>query len=685
MGVESGTIGHQTPARGGLDLAFMLQYQCQLKATFSLAPYTWVFLSLHTNRSRRTFINAMSEDLSKTTSSADLVSDNQKRGLPPLYSPLPMTEDGAGDTEDEDLARKRSFIRLLTILPGKEANTVECELQVVRLSDAPPYEALSYVWGNPEPVDYVICNRHKKAVTQSLGSALKRLRYEDKTRLIWIDALCVNQEDLIERSQQVRLMRDSYSQPRQVVVWLGDDEGNQAEAAIGVISKAAVYWCAEMGKDFDKMTIQDLGSNRTEDRDAKAKSSRDIPYRDWNNNWKTSEDARKWDAVIWLYSNPWFTRVWVIQEVMFAPVTVYLGDRELSWINIAIAAQFLFYKKYASGTAELTALQHVQKITNFGRMVGGIRYLDLMGIFDSEASDPRDQLFALHSLAWPDDQRNPKWRPDYTKDVRTLYMENTREIAEHGGLPDVYAARSDPYVETEQLEVTISFPSWVIRWDRPSYTNIQDLIPLADNYTTCGRTAQLVDEMHDPEILSLRGFTISNLSLVDHSLHQGTNMMHDIPSLWLRVQSEILGGSVSYKGADTLDHAFAQTVTALTVGKEWPAGQELSTLMYWIGELGGEATTEVQQRILQLQLKDRTYTKSFFLTDDGHIGIGPRIARLEDVVCVFFGHRIPYLLRPTSDGRFLFLGPCYVHEMMHGQAIEGMNARKYKEDWIHLC
>ncbi|KUJ08711.1 HET-domain-containing protein, partial [Mollisia scopiformis] len=114
--------------------------------------------------------------------------------------------------------------RLLKILPGLEHAVIKCELEVVDLESRPRFEALSYVWGNPNPPNTIECNNQPHSVTPNLALAIRRLRMPDGTRVVWIDAICVNQEDLNERSQQVQLMREIYSQAWRVVVWLGEDE-----------------------------------------------------------------------------------------------------------------------------------------------------------------------------------------------------------------------------------------------------------------------------------------------------------------------------------------------------------------------------------------------------------------------------------------------------------------------------
>jgi hypothetical protein len=107
------------------------------------------------------------------------------------------------DSIYSQLPRDSKTIRLLKIIPGQRSETIQCELQVTTLDSAPPFEALSYVWGNPNPPDEIICNKQRKSVTPNLGAALKHLRLGEEERLVWIGVICVNQDALDERSHQV--------------------------------------------------------------------------------------------------------------------------------------------------------------------------------------------------------------------------------------------------------------------------------------------------------------------------------------------------------------------------------------------------------------------------------------------------------------------------------------------------
>ena len=113
--------------------------------------------------------------------------------------------------------------RLLPLQPGSGDDSIHFTLHTVKLSDKPPYEAISYCWGDPNDTREVHCDGALLHVTNSLYSALKRLRREDSVRVLWADAVCINQANTPEKSKQVQLMSLIYSQPSAVLVWLGDD------------------------------------------------------------------------------------------------------------------------------------------------------------------------------------------------------------------------------------------------------------------------------------------------------------------------------------------------------------------------------------------------------------------------------------------------------------------------------
>jgi hypothetical protein len=143
-------------------------------------------------------------------------------------------------------------IRLLTLLPGAFDSEIRIYLENTPFAtdNVPQFEALSYAWGaDKNPADIFIgrSGHESLPVTQNLAQALVHLRYEDRTRVLWIDAICVNQKDVDERSSQVKRMADIYSKAARVVVWLGPESADTSIAMAyveKVVSKVEVDWIA---------------------------------------------------------------------------------------------------------------------------------------------------------------------------------------------------------------------------------------------------------------------------------------------------------------------------------------------------------------------------------------------------------------------------------------------------------
>jgi hypothetical protein len=125
-----------------------------------------------------------------------------------------------------DLCRDLKHIRVLHIQPGLPTDPLRCHLQIISIGkDHVPFDALSYVWGKEyHPTTIQLCGEPHR-VTVNLYSALKSLRKIDNAYIIWIDALCINQTDLDERSYQVGLMQEIYCNAESVVAWLGESDG----------------------------------------------------------------------------------------------------------------------------------------------------------------------------------------------------------------------------------------------------------------------------------------------------------------------------------------------------------------------------------------------------------------------------------------------------------------------------
>jgi hypothetical protein len=112
-------------------------------------------------------------------------------------------------------------IRILYLLPGQWEDMIECMLMVVSSKNNPKYEALSYTWGDSTITEPITVNGAEFQVTTNLAAALRYLRQSDTINMLWVDALCINQLDDIEKSEQVAVMGDTYRKCSQVQIWLG--------------------------------------------------------------------------------------------------------------------------------------------------------------------------------------------------------------------------------------------------------------------------------------------------------------------------------------------------------------------------------------------------------------------------------------------------------------------------------
>jgi hypothetical protein len=597
----------------------------------------------------------------------------------PIYQPL------------TPLSPSQKLIRLLRILPGCRSETLKCELQVTDLVDSPQFEALSYVWGNPEPAAVVFCNGQPKKVTPNLGRALLRLRYDDRERLVWIDAICVNQDDLLERSEQVKLMRDIYSQAWRVVVWLGEDEGEYAETAIRIIQKATEYCYSEIGASLEDLSdgdhldiIKRAEELETEIPWSEKKKGRDFPPSKYEVN--DSRSNTDWAAVSKLYSNTWFTRIWIVQEVAFAPAILCIGNHEVGWPCVAAAARWLLSKDYSYNQGDGERYRQAWSIY-FLRLIIPRVPLALQGLLNfvkSNSTDPRDKIFGLLGLLDEERRASSSLQPDYTKDVVEVYVNTMRYIIKENdpeaGLGNLLASFREAPEEHEER-----FPSWVFRWDLTApessfFNNAHKAL-----WSACGRTVQEVAEVTDPRTLSLKGINIGVIKKVNHVLCTRKHELDRVQLLWNEVSTEF----TSHQESGSLEQAFVETITAedmntsdgdTTLGARglvnYLSIADWNAIYSMMNERGDSISKAIEFLI-------RVNAKAFLITGDAHMALGAIVAQPGDVLCVFFGHHMPYLLRPTA-ARYRFLGPCYVHGYMRGAAVDKLNRGDLKEEWFEL-
>ena len=203
-------------------------------------------------------------------------------------------------------------IRLLEIRKGSFLDGIVCSLSTAILSDKPKYDALSYVWGYKNAEDPIMVDGIAVRVTENLEAAMRHLRRSDRPMVIWIDALCVNQKDTLERNQQVSLMGAIYCGAQEVIAWLGDIDAETSKV---------LRMIETFGGDLMLHWDPDLSPAISEE----------------------MVSASQFLALCSLLGRPWWTRVWTVQEAILPEhLTFFCGQR-----RVDAASFFEFSRNFA--------------------------------------------------------------------------------------------------------------------------------------------------------------------------------------------------------------------------------------------------------------------------------------------------------------------------------------------------
>lgn len=162
--------------------------------------------------------------------------------------------------------------RLLILEPSTDRLTpVRCKLARTSCDDDDvKYAALSYTWGDRVSKTPILVNEVATQVTIDLEAALRHIRKPSSAMVLWVDAICINQEDLAEKSHQVEMMREIYSGAELVIAWLGS-ASDDSDLAMNVLGKGFEGWKSNEGNQYESTGEQWLdhagSSTTTRDRE----------------------------------------------------------------------------------------------------------------------------------------------------------------------------------------------------------------------------------------------------------------------------------------------------------------------------------------------------------------------------------------------------------------------------------
>jgi hypothetical protein len=229
-------------------------------------------------------------------------------------------------------------IRLLELNPYSqehEEGYVECSVRVATLDDFPEFSALSYTWGDPKRRKQILVDGITVSVTENLESALRHLRNQTHPVDLWIDALCIDQGNDVEKAEQVTRMHEVYTRAKCTIVWLGP-EADGSNIAIKALRDTGVEANARgvMEMNATKMSLGSLSEDESR-RQNEVIASIDEMAKQIHYNYP-------FKAIRKLYERPYWSRLWVVQEyTLAAQISMRCGNETMSGNDFAAGYLFL--------------------------------------------------------------------------------------------------------------------------------------------------------------------------------------------------------------------------------------------------------------------------------------------------------------------------------------------------------
>lgn len=552
-----------------------------------------------------------------------------------------------------------------------------------RLSEHPSYSALSYVWGESLSTDPVILlDDESLRVTRSISDALSHLIQRNDVTRLWIDQISINQEDKVEKQQQVELMSRIFTQATKVIGWLGCAE-NQSQMAIDFLRVISHF------KENDKLreaqgwqqAFHRLRQCNTIRRAEDLFAPGNVPIQ----------------AAAMLMRRPWFHRLWIVQEATLA------STLKLHCGHAAISAQHFF--SAVDGLCSMISdpplpwfyspFWHAHRIGQLRRKTISAQshgFLHLGNILSTwECKHDQDRINALFGMVSYNNPESKTFRPCYDLTGPELYrtfmvdyIQRNKDLdalnfAGRGYCDKIVPIKCGQSLALHFRPPQCDVPSWVPDWRikfRPAA-----LIPQTDlngniSDVASGTFASLDKDRQTLRVHALEVDSIQALgmpyspSMCEHlevdpydifmqwfALAKKTIPVGVVESLF--ASTMVMGGRVSTVDRDNLNispediiNIFAHWLVRQlpeSMGHDfenWTAGLDESTRF---GNLAEELARH----------------RRFFVTEGGRLGLGPVYIPQGASIYVIPGARTPFIIE-CNKGAHVLVGDCYIHDLMDG-------------------
>ncbi|VUC34132.1 unnamed protein product [Clonostachys rosea] len=574
-------------------------------------------------------------------------------------------------------------IRTLLVQPGASGSPLTGQIEQHKLGDPDkPYEALSYVWGSPKRGNVVEIGEKGVLVTQNAKELLLHLRDEHHPRRVWIDGICIDQDNLDERSHQVTLMQAIFSGASSVLIWVGESDQD---------TESIFSFFTLMDKRRRAEAEPNEGENGHPDTEFVRKSIKD------------PSKVRKFA------SRPWFRRSWTFQEAcLSAESYLVCGKHQLHW-RIFISATL-----YLTSTGMLNVFgQSADTIVALANLAAAnpdhqTPYLSVILPLTRElqAASPHDKIFSVLGMA---DQKN----------MPSLDLSYSLPVSE------VYARTAKAMIAQEQ-GLSVLLPSWVPDWnlsrpaayfhgyDWPNTTHLydinegasfpndipNDLGPETHVLKLRGARLDVITHVCDGKKLLLETVTLKGRThkIAARSANGEMNLLRkELDKIPLKLGFSLLE---TYKQTrEEIIQALVRTLTADRGGiggeggGKWFTDSRDSRLMgvsmrmqvplrsRWLWAIhGNEPNPDVTQQMSVLTIALWTFMagRKVFRTHRGLLGISAEGTKVGDEVWDIVGGQVPFVLRPKKTkiretpgvervASLQVVGEAYVHGVMKGE------------------
>ncbi|KAI1159418.1 heterokaryon incompatibility protein-domain-containing protein [Nemania serpens] len=589
-------------------------------------------------------------------------------------------------------------LRLLYIHPGEPRDPIKCTLRTFPLDYAPKYEALSYVWGDPNVKKSISIDGSPFQVTVNLKDALARFRQRHKHRILWADAICIAQHDLREKSEQVPHMNRVYSYANAVIIWLGPSNSSIDNAVLWYNSA-----CNE-GKVGSAAGLDDAPSCETV---PAVTSQGDLFLLD------------AFEGICAISELSYWSRKWTYQEYILArneplcfcgqlppfQISTLLSPFKKTFTNHFsidnLPEDTEFWKKFAPLSVRIVNTKpKIEIISRLGE-TGANNYplaTHLFGTADRECYMPQDRFFALYGLTPRIQDIYPL---DYGKEATDIAREITSYIVNYeyiGSFWMMFGIRDDTLHNESQ-------PSWVPDFSRAapnapymhciknglhgldsqSYRR-QDVAP--PRIMTDNATLHIWAKRFDVCAFPIRRFScVLSEALAEIVQLVGRAKLLSDSLLSNGLFPASLFSKNSAKMAQLwFSHAYYEGIP------EYTPNQLVETFGLMYAEATSQESIEMTSsqstcRALIVAATRYLLGKTMFLTGSRHIGIGPGDVQGGDIITMSPHILGPLVLRkqtPTSSaqqGQYRIVGPAILDVILKNSKInEGLLAESQRQD-----